>query len=148
LVAGDGPMRDRLASIAGDNSRIRFLGYLSGSLLLDCTRNALAIVVPSEWYENAPLSILEAMAYGKPVIGASIGGIPEMILDGIDGKLFESSNVDALKNVLQYFEELSATQVTEMGRNARRQVEEINRSETHYDNLMGLYTETLGKGKV
>ena len=67
----------------------RFTGYLSGDRLKETTRNALAVIVPSEWYENAPISVLEALAFGKPVVGARIGGIPEMIDEGVNGYLFE-----------------------------------------------------------
>ena len=84
-IAGEGPLGAELQKLAAADERISFCGYLSGQALIGATRNALSVVVPSEWYENAPLSVLEAMAYGKPVIGAKIGGIPEMIEDGVDG---------------------------------------------------------------
>ena len=75
-VAGEGPIRNQLESMAAADSRITFTGYLSGERLHETTRNALAVIVPSEWYENAPISVLEALAFGKPVLGARIGGIP------------------------------------------------------------------------
>src|SRR4030042_586656 len=90
FVVGDGPARKELEEIViYRNIRAQFTGYLSGKSLETKISSAKAIVVPSECYENAPLSILEAFAYGKPVIGARIGGIPEMIEDGVNGFLFE-----------------------------------------------------------
>ena len=58
---------------------VEFLGFLTGAALHDAIRSARAVVLPSEWYENAPMSVLEAYALGKPVIGARIGGIPELV---------------------------------------------------------------------
>ena len=57
-------------------------------------------VCPSECYENCPFSILESQAYGTPVLGADIGGIPELIMEGQTGELFESGNADDLKQKL------------------------------------------------
>ena len=61
---------------------------------------AAVVVVPSEWYENCPMSVLEAMAYGKPVVGSRMGGIPELVEDGKTGLLFEAGNVNELTSVL------------------------------------------------
>ena len=103
LIVGEGPIRNQLEEHVKADSRILFTGYLSGDKLKETTRNALAVVVPSEWYENAPISILEAMAFGKPVIGARIGGIPEMIDDGLNGYLFEPRDVDDLREKLESY---------------------------------------------
>lgn len=51
---------------------------------------------PSEWYENCPFAVLEAQSCGTPVLGAAIGGIPELIRDGETGILFESGNLEQL----------------------------------------------------
>ena len=51
------------------------------------------MVLPSEWYENAPMSVLESFASGKPVIGARIGGIPEIIDEGENGWTFDSKDI-------------------------------------------------------
>ena len=56
------------------------------------------IVVPSEWHENSPISILEAMAYGKPIVASQIGGIPELVREGKTGLLFDPGNVDQLSD--------------------------------------------------
>ena len=76
-VAGTGPMEDSLRELATrDGGSIVLEGHCDGQKLADLYRNAAFVVVPSEWYENAPMSILESFAYGKPVIGTRIGGIP------------------------------------------------------------------------
>ena len=100
------------------------LGALTGGLMfgvgmaLAHSCGARALVLPSEWYENAPMSVLEAFASGKPVVGADIGGIPEMITPEI-GWVFPSGDVDALAGVLADVFARSDADIAEMGRKAR-----------------------------
>ena len=65
-------------------------------------RGAAFTVYPSEWYENNPFSVMESQERLVPVIGADIGGIPELIEDGVNGKLFESGNAEALADAIKY----------------------------------------------
>ena len=78
---------------------MQWLGFCSGEALWKQVREARALVLPSEWYENAPMSVLEAYASGTPVIGADIGGIPEMI-DADTGWVFRSGDAEDLARVL------------------------------------------------
>lgn len=142
-VVGEGPERQCLEEAAKEDDRIEFTGYLSGEELRDATRSARAVVIPSEWYENAPISILEAFAYGKPVIGARIGGIPEMIDDGKNGFLFESGNADDLSEKIQKFLVLSDDEFADMGKAARLKAEEKYNPETHYEKLVDLYEKAI-----
>ena len=95
-------------------------------------------VVPSEWYENNPLSVLEAFACGKPVVGAEIGGIQELILDSETGLLFDPGNVHSLKQKIVDLIEKTDKRI-EMGRKARRYVEENFSPEKYYIKLMKIY---------
>jgi glycosyltransferase involved in cell wall biosynthesis len=76
-------------------------------------------VIPSEWYENAPLSIMEASALSRPVIGADIGGIPELIRPGETGFVFQSGNVDSLAQRLEEMQRLPAASLRSLGRAGR-----------------------------
>ena len=144
-IAGEGPLGGQLKQKAASDSRIVFCGYLSGASLEETTRKALAVVVPSEWYENAPLSVLEAMAYGKPVIGARIGGIPEMIEDGSSGFLYEPGDAGALTRAMCKISGMEAAAVEAMGRRARRKVEEEYNADLHYQRLAALYRKAAGR---
>ncbi len=73
----EGEMQDALRRQSF--SRVKLLGFLEGSALIDEICGASAIVLPSEWYENGPYAAIEAMRCGRPLIGSRIGGIPEMI---------------------------------------------------------------------
>jgi glycosyltransferase involved in cell wall biosynthesis len=145
IVAGKGPDRRKLEQKSREDPRIHFTGYLSGDVLRKTIRNALAVIVPSEWYENAPISILESFAYGKPVIGSRIGGIPEMIDDRINGFLFTPRNAVDLKKKLERTLSISDKEIREMGKNARLKVERQFNAELHYGRLMDVYHTALSK---
>jgi glycosyltransferase involved in cell wall biosynthesis len=142
-IAGEGPLEGSLKKIAKTDHRISFPGYLTGSALAETTKNAIAVVVPSEWYENAPLSVLEAMAYGKPVIGARIGGIPEMIDNGVNGFLFESGNPETLTQTMSALLEMDAAAIADMGNAARSKIEDEYNSGLHYERLIALYRRAI-----
>ncbi|MDO4231761.1 MAG: glycosyltransferase family 4 protein [Lautropia sp.] len=116
-VAGTGPLEAELKALPNADS-IEWLGYCSGDALWDQVRGARALVLPSEWYENAPMSVLEAFASGTPVVGADIGGIPEMITPET-GWVFPSGDVDALAGVLTEVAGKPDAVIAEMGRHAR-----------------------------
>jgi glycosyltransferase involved in cell wall biosynthesis len=145
LVVGQGPIRKHLEENSNKDPRIRFTGYLSGESLKETTQNALAVIVPSEWYENAPISILESFAYGKPVVASRIGGIPEMIDDGINGFLFETGNAVDLKKKLERILSISDNKICEMGQAARQKVERQFNAELHYKRLMDIYHTVIRK---
>ena len=77
-------------------SNITNRGFLSGKELEEAIQNARFSVFPSECNENCPFSVMESITNGTPVIGASIGGVPELINDGQNGYLFESGNEEEL----------------------------------------------------
>nr|WP_203564140.1 glycosyltransferase family 4 protein [Deefgea sp. CFH1-16] len=119
-IVGTGPIEAELKVLANELSAdIEFLGYQSGESLHNLIRGARAVALPSEWYENAPMSILESFALGKPVIGAEIGGIPEMVINKQTGYLFQSGHVTDLSRVLKNFWQLSDLEVSAMGQSAR-----------------------------
>lgn len=104
-IVGDGPEREaieRLIASEGPQavSRIRLLGYRTGEDLQREVGNARFTVLSSEWRENMPYSGLESLAAQTPVIGANIGGIPELVVEGETGFAFESGNVSDLTDAL------------------------------------------------
>ena len=138
-VAGTGPLDVELRQMAA-GTNVDFLGYCSGEALWTLVRNSRAVVLPSEWYENAPMSILEGFALGKPVIGAAIGGIPEMITDGT-GALFPSANVNALADVLAEFAAMPDASVSAMGQRARERVVRDFNATRYLTAMQDLYAE-------
>ena len=123
-IVGTGPEEQQLRDLAIElNADVEFLGYKTGEDMADTIRNARVMVLPSELYENAPICVLEAYALERPVIGADIGGIPELIHVGETGALFPSRNVDALAEQMRYFTDLPDAKILEMGKTGREWAE-------------------------
>jgi glycosyltransferase involved in cell wall biosynthesis len=96
----------------------------------------MAVVVPSEWYENCPMSVLEAMALGRPVIGADIGGMPELVTDTKSGFLFKAGDVADLARALDTLEHADHAALSHF---ARRDAVGRFSAEGHLANLLGHY---------
>ncbi|MCM1076132.1 MAG: glycosyltransferase [Bacteroides sp.] len=94
-IAGRGPMESELKAMAAPYPNIEFVGSLSPAQVADLLSKATFSVVCSECYENNPLSAIESLCAGTPVIGARIGGIPELI-GKESGIIYESGNVPEL----------------------------------------------------
>ncbi len=102
-IAGDGPERENLQRLAQNLGvdNVRFLGFQNGQKLNDLYQTALMLVLPSRWYENGPLVLLEAFANAVPVAGARIGAVPEFMEDGQTGFLFSPNDANELRWGLQ-----------------------------------------------
>ena len=143
-IAGSGPEEMGLKKLAeASGAKIDFLGYVSGEALWDVVRSSMAVVLPSEWYENAPLSLLEAYALGKPVIGARIGGIPELIREGETGFVFTAGSVEELSGKLSHTANMPGVELVEMGRIAREIAESEYESSIYRDRILGLYKDIM-----
>lgn len=114
--------------------QVEFMGKRSQKEVLQIMQDAAFMVCPSEWYEVLGFTIVEAMLMGKPVIGARIGAIPESVLDGRTGLLFEPGNAAELSEKIGLLFKERAMQ-EEMGANARRHMLAMTDTETHYTNL-------------
>ena len=88
IFAGTGPLEETVSGV----KNIKNVGFQKGEALEKLIREARFSIYPSEWYENCPFSVMESQMYGTPVLGADIGGIPELIQVGKTGELFESGN--------------------------------------------------------
>ena len=138
-IAGTGPDGDALRELAGDSTNIEFLGFLRGEPLHEAIGRARAVVLPSEWYENAPISVMESCAMARPVIGANIGGIPELIREGQTGFVFPSGDVNALSQVLQDVAAMSDDKLVEMGAAGRAWMESDFSRAAHLAMLKEVY---------
>jgi glycosyltransferase involved in cell wall biosynthesis len=143
-IIGEGPMRPKLEALARGMglSNVEFTGSLGGKALQKEILGAEFVVVPSEWYENSPLVIYEAFTMGKPVVGARIGGIPELIEHGKDGFLFEAGHSGDLRKTIRIFLDHPGL-ASRMGRAARLKAEKTFEPEIHYNCLMQLYEEAV-----
>lgn len=97
VFAGTGHLESEIANI----KNIKNVGFKKGEELATLIREARFSVHPSECYDNCPFSVMESQMYGTPVLGANIGGIPELVEVGVTGELFESGNEKELKQKIK-----------------------------------------------
>ena len=139
-VVGTGPLepelRGEVRRLGLDN--VEFMGYRTGGELKELFSKALCVVVPSECYENSPLTIYEAMALGKAVLGSTMGGIPELIEEGSTGVVFQAGDpLDLAERLAELSRDPEGA--VEMGREGRRKIERDYSPARHYESLMGIY---------
>lgn len=148
VIVGDGPERKKLENFKESLSlqNVEFLGYKNYDELCKIILESLVTITPSEWYENNSRLILESMGLGRAVIGANIGGIPEQVIEGKTGYLFEVGNVYELKKkILKAIENPEET--LELGRKAREIIINDYNPEKHYQQLINIYNEAIEKRK-
>ena len=97
LVAGSGPDGDCLKDVPN----ITMLGFLTGDQLTEMMANARVMLLPSVWYENCPLSILETHSFGVPVITMNSGGMAELVEDGKTGALINEPTPEAVAEAIR-----------------------------------------------
>jgi glycosyltransferase involved in cell wall biosynthesis len=141
IIAGTGPDEPLLKALAMkyEVNNVDFVGFQSGDDLKQLISQASFTVLPSKWYENCPMSVLESYAFGKPVIGARIGGIPELIEDNVDGFHFSPENKEALAERLNQMVSIGKIGRQEMGMIGYEKVKRDHSPEQHYHEIMKVY---------
>jgi glycosyltransferase involved in cell wall biosynthesis len=147
-IIGDGPLKKELETkvAKSGNSNISFLGFQSGRKLLTLISEAMFMVTPSEWYENCPISVLEVLSIGKPVIAANVGGLPELVEDKVNGLIFEMGNAEDLSEKILYLLN-NPEERRKMGIKAREIIEKNHTSELHYERIIALYQSLIESKK-
>ncbi|MFV0437376.1 MAG: glycosyltransferase family 4 protein [Desulfopila sp.] len=142
IVVGTGPEQIKLKKLANELNlkNVTFLGYKYGNELRSLISNASFTILASEWYENCPMSILESLAFGTPVIGSNMGGIPELIVEGIDGLTFKAGDqYDLAHKMEKLWNDKSLRE--SMAQYGREKIEKRFTEENHYNKLMEVYRE-------
>jgi len=147
-ILGEGPLEPALRRQAEEAGlrQVEFRGYLQGEELQTAIRDAAFTVVPSEWYENLPFSVIESFALGTPVVGARIGGIPEMVIEGETGRTFAPGDAAALAAALDWMES-HPEEMLAMGSKARQFAEREYSPGPHLDRLEKLYAEVAREAR-
>ena len=127
VIIGGGPLMDELKSVAHTNSE--FVGFKQWNDIKQLVGKARFSVIPSEWYENNPLSVIEAQCLGTPVLGANIGGIPELT-----DYTFSSGNIADLKTKIEKMWN-SEFDYQQIASDAQHRYD----AETYYDKLINIY---------
>ena len=121
----------------GLEDKIVFTGFKHGNDLEKLISQAACIVCPAIWYENMPNTVIEAYAYGKPVVASRVGSLAEIVEDGKTGYLFEMKNPRDMADKLKMF--LDNTDLSsELGRYARKKCEKEYDKEIHMNKLLSV----------
>lgn len=144
-IVGTGPDEKEIIDYARNfnTANIEFLGFKSGQELETEYKNCIATILPCNWFENFPTTIIESFIYGKPVIGSKIGGIPEMIDNGLHGLIFEPGNIDELVNAIRLLYQ-DRELVIKMGGNGREKAELQYNPALYYSKLINVYDSVTG----
>jgi len=100
-VLGTGPLETELKAKYVQSAQIRFMGHCDWETCKSILLKSKFSVVPSEWYENNPFSVIEPLCLGTPVLGANVGGIPELIEPGKTGELFRMGDAGNLEKKIR-----------------------------------------------
>ena len=124
---------------------VEFLGFKSGVELENIIKESKFTLIPSIWYDNLPNTALESFMYSKPVIASNIGSLPELVVDGENGFLFEPGDEDELlqKIVLMDNDYL----VEKMGTASYERLNNCFDSSTHYKALIEIFNKVMKKSK-
>ena len=144
-IAGEGPEKENIEKIVKDNNlnnRVKLLGFLNSDQMKETIRKCKFVIVPSIWYENCPYSVMETLAIGKPVIGANIGGIPELVKDNRSGLVYKYDDIDDLANKMKVLFE-DEKLVEEYGKNAKEDTIKLYGKEVYYKELINIYNKSL-----
>lgn len=138
-IVGTGPIQGEIKKYIEDNkiNNVQMLGFKSGQELTNIVGNAKAVILPSEWYENGPYSAIESLQLGRPIIGADIGGIPELLKN--NGMLFKSGDIRDLHNALVKFQNMNKQEYINMKKASIQLFNETYTKEVHYKMLRDVY---------
>jgi len=140
-IAGIGPEEKNLKELSYNlKASVEFLGFKSGKELKDLIIKARAVIIPSIWYENMPLSMLEALNLGTPVIASEIGGMPEIIKTGYNGLLFKPGNEEDLVEKISSINNYDLKKLSQQARNSTKDLTANN----NLNKVVEIYKEILG----
>ena len=141
-IAGEGPLSNQVAI-----SDATYLGLLNARDVSTQMQSALALLMPSIWYEGFPMALVEAYANGLPVIASRIGALAELVEDGVTGLLFEPGNSGDLAAKMVWALE-HPDEIRRMGKAARARYEALYTPERNYEQLMSIYRAAINSNTI
>lgn len=141
-IVGFGPEEERLQFLVKElrlENIIQFLGPVYGDALQNLLREARAVIVPSEWYENTPYALLETLASGTPVIASRIGSLPERVCDGYNGFLFAPGDAHDLAEKIR---SLNTVSIPLLQENAQKSILILDEKK-YLDTVLSVYSSLI-----
>ena len=152
VIAGEGPellTLKEVSSVSPHSCRIEYAGFLKSKEMRCLAERAAFCIASSRCRENMPYSVIESFAASTPVLGSRIGGIPELVIEGHTGFLFEPGNANNLATCMVKAAKLDSTRYEVMKRNCSNYVKTRCNQNGYMEELVKLYTSLLpGSGLV
>lgn len=139
-VAGELRNISEMATLSPRN--LEFFGHISSKRISAFYQQSRLIILPSIWFEGFPMVLIEAMLHARPIVASRIGGLSEIVDDGVNGLLFEPGNLEELMEKIQYLWERPAM-CREMGEAGRKKALREYSPEKYYERLMAVYKKVL-----
>lgn len=144
-IIGSGPLlseiQQRIVNEKLDN--IILLGYQSGKVLYRHIAQAFFTIVPSEWYENNPLSIIESLSLGTPVIGNNIGGIPEIVTHNETGYIYDYNVVGSFERCMNHTSHITESIYNQMIDSCIENAYRLFNNDNYYNQLIDVYNVVI-----
>ena len=150
LIVGKGPEEKNLKKLVQKlkmERKISFLGFKQGEDLKKIIASSKFTVLPSVWYDNLPLTILESQLLKKPVIVSDLGGSKELMIENETGFIFQGGNIDDLGEKIKKMLNLNFLEREKMGEKARKNISEVNDEKNLYSQLLKIYKEVINNYK-
>lgn len=144
-IAGDGPLMGEVREVAAQSDSIELLGWISRQELFRLLKSSSFLVFPSIWYEGLPLTIIEALACGVPIVVSEIGAMAEIVEDRKTGLHARPSDPCDLAAKVQWAWD-NPDSLRKMGKQARREYLTKYAAGRNYRMLMNIYDEARGLG--
>jgi glycosyltransferase involved in cell wall biosynthesis len=143
-IAGTGPLEGEVADAAATVSNVRYVGRLDRAGVAGALAASRALIVPSHWYENCPLTVLEAFAAGRAVIASGHGGLAELVDDGVTGLHVAPADPVSLAAAI-HTAEADPERLVAYGRAARARYDGRYSEARGYERLMAAYRRALAR---
>jgi glycosyltransferase involved in cell wall biosynthesis len=143
-IIGDGPMRFELEQMVEQDklSNVFFAGHLGIEATRSKIQSARILILPSECYENFPMTVVEALSCGTPVVCSRLGGMEEIITDHCNGLHFTPGDSAGLATVLEWAWS-HPQRIRAMGKSARQEFEQKYTAECNYQRLIDIYQKVI-----
>ncbi len=138
-IIGTGPLQHLVNEYADKHKNIKYLGFQNQEFILNELKKSTAFIFPSIWYEGNPLTIIESLACGTPVIASAIGAMKSMITDKYNGLYVEPGSVEDLKHKLDIWHTMPLEEQKNFYKNARTTYENIYTPEKNLEQLLSIY---------
>jgi glycosyltransferase involved in cell wall biosynthesis len=144
IAGAGGELEGEVVAAAKRLRNVEYLGRLSRQQVLVQLRRSRALLMPSRWHENNPMSLLEARAAGVPVICTDMGGLPEMVEHGVDGYVIPSAQPRTLSSAIRQLSH-DRQLAQEMGRRGHERLLRDNTPDVHYERLVAVYESAVSR---